>query len=183
MQPRDERGEGKDAEEYPFVFRAGLFEPGRNHGYDKVDTDERVHEPQMTAPKREVEGHHLQLLDSFIPCQFAPSGWQYGIQHQEADEGRQDAQETTMIELDHRHPRLHRHQQEGRDYHKQRHGYAPEETVIDRYPKTVVLIDYLGYRSHIIKLFTGMYYHYQQAGNHTDVIYKCYSVFHIHPNS
>ena len=84
-----------------------------------------------------------------------------------------------MIELAHRHTRLHRYQQEGRDYHKQRHGYAPEEAVIDRYPKTVVLIDYLGYRSHVIKLLAGVYYHYQQAGNHTDVIYKCYSIFHF----
>ena len=50
VEPRGERREGKETEEYQFVLCTCLFEPRRHHGYDEVDTDERVHEPQMTAP-------------------------------------------------------------------------------------------------------------------------------------
>ena len=129
----------------------------------------------MSAPQREIEGHHLQLLHGLLPRESAPSGRQHRIEHQKANKWRQDTQEPATVELAHRHAALHRHQQECRDNHEQRHGDTSEETIIDGYPQAVVLVVYLGYRSHVIELLTGVYHHHQQAGNDADVIYKSYS--------
>ena len=91
MQPGRERGEGEDAEEYPLVLGTGPFEPRRHHGYDEVEADERIHKPQMNTILGKVEEHHLQLLYSLVPCQFAPQSWRHRIEHQKADEWRQNA--------------------------------------------------------------------------------------------
>ena len=180
MEPGDERREGKDAEERQFVLRAGLFEPGRHHGDDEVDADEWVHEPQMARDGREVERHHLQVVQGlFLRC-ASPSQRQHGIEQQEAHKGWQDAQEAPAIELPHGHTFAHRNEQEGRHDHEQRHGDTPEETIIDGYPQAVALVGQ--HRIGIVvnvETFTRVDDHHQEAGHHANIINKCYSLFHI----
>ena len=47
VQPGYEGGQREEGDEEAFILRIGPLQPGRYHRHDKIQTDQRVHEPQV----------------------------------------------------------------------------------------------------------------------------------------
>ncbi len=167
VDPGNEGRQDKEPEEDALLLRGRFFQPGRYDRNDQVDADERVHEPEVSAHRREVEGQALQVGKGLLPGHPAPRQWQESVDEHERQHRRKDAQKAAAIELHHSLAGFHRHQQEGRHDHKERHAGPADETVVESHPKAVPLIgqqgDIAGQPGSIgrIEVLAGMNQHHQ----------------------
>ena len=137
---RRERRDEKQRQEHPFVARRRLFEPRRHHRNDEIDADERIHKPQMARHRWEIERQTSEVGKRLLPRHSTPSKRQERVGKHKHQHRRHHAQQATAVERRHSVALLHRHKQECRNYHKQRHTYASERAIVESHPKAIALI-------------------------------------------
>ena len=183
VQPGHRRREDKDVEEQAFVLCGSFLEPRRHDGDDEVKADEGIHEPEMSCHRREVPRQTAQVVHRCLPRHAAPSQRKETVEEHEDNHRRQDAEEATAVEVAHAHARLHRHEQECADSHKERYGDATKGSVVEGYPEAVALG---GEHGHIacqstvvgtIKVLTCMHKHHQETRDDAYPIYEGDAVF------
>jgi len=116
-----------------FFFGRRLAQPGRDDRDEQVDADQRVHEPQVSGQRREVQEYPRQVFERGCSVDLPPQHRQGAIKYHEYEKRRQDADATPAVELPHGLPFLHRCKKKSGDYYKQWHGHT-RETVVHRHP-------------------------------------------------
>ena len=72
VQPRHADAHGEETDKNEFLTRPAALQPRRHHRNDKVEADERIHEPQDAAHGCEVPGNGLQVGQRLLPRHSAP---------------------------------------------------------------------------------------------------------------
>ena len=132
----------------------------------------------MSRHRWEIERQPSKVSKRLLPSHRTPSKRQERVGEHKHQHRRHHAQQSTAVERRHSVARLHRHKQECRNYHKQRHTYASERAIVESHPKAIVVI---GKHRHIagkprcigtIEILTCVHQHHQEACHHAHIIDK-----------
>ena len=112
-EPRDKGREYEEAQEDPLVFRGDFLKPWRDHRDDDVEAYQRIHEPEVTGHRGEVEGQQFEISQGLLPGHPAPKQRKEGVEEKEEHERGKDPAEAVLVERGHRLARFHGDEQEG----------------------------------------------------------------------
>ena len=165
-------------DEEPLLACRGALKPGRDYGYEEVDAYERVHEPQVSGQRREVQRQAGDVVQRCCRVDLSPQQRQGAVQDHEYDKRWQYALCAAAVELPRRLPGGHGHEQVCRYDDEQRHRHA-RETVVERYPQAVGLVGqerlrprHVGRSGRAIEVLAGVYQHHQKACEDAQIVQK-----------
>ena len=177
-------GHEEEADEEPLLPCRGLLQPWRDEGDEEVEAEERIHEPQVSGHRREVERQAQQVGERLIHGQLSPQQGQGAVKNHEHEEGWQDSRGTLAVELPHGLPLPHGREQIGGHDDEQWHRHS-REPVVERHPQTVVL----GAQQRLrpcevalgsVEVLTGVDEHHEEAGEHAYIVKEYDSLlFHL----
>ena len=165
-------------DEEPLLACCGAFEPRRDYGDEEIYAYERVHEPQMSCQRWEVQQQPREVACRCCGVDLPPEQRQGAVEYHEDKERRQYAFCAAAVELPRGLCGGHGHEQICRDDDEQRHRHT-RETIVERYPQAVCLVGqkrlrarHVGRAGCAVEVLAGVYQHHKKACEDAQIVQK-----------